>query len=367
LSDLKKIVEKEHITIINDGFKPTPDLLRERVKQRLGKGPAADVNKVDLFTFIQKVIDDSLSGERTTDDGKKISYSTAKVYKTALNHLKRFQEVYHRKIDFDTVDLDFYDDFVNFFNGDNYATNTIGNQIKNLKMFMRAALEKKLHTNIDFQNRKFKKLAEQTDSIYLNDDEILEIYKLDLSGNPSREKTRDLFLVGCYTGLRFSDYHQITPEHIKKNSKGTFLQVKTHKTGELVVIPMNWVLEELTEKYKGHFPKGFTNEELNRELKEIGKEAEIKEKVSLSKTKGGLRVDTTDFKYDLITTHTARRSFATNMYLAGIPTISIMKITGHRTEKSFLQYIKISQEDNAYKLLEHPYFSQPKPAKLKKV
>jgi len=143
--------------------------------------------------------------------------------------------------------------------------------------------------------------------------------------------------------------------------------VRTHKTGELVVIPMNWVMEELTKKYKGHFPKGLTNQDINKELKQIGKEAKINEKVSLSKTKGGLRVDTISEKWKLITTHTARRSFATNMYLAGIPTISIMKITGHKTEVSFLKYIKISQEDNAYKLLEHPYFNQPKPANLRKV
>jgi len=367
LSDLEKLVLKIHTRIINDGLKPTPDLIREKVKQNIGQGNIVNVEKIDLFTFIQQIIDDSKLGKRTTEQGRRINIFTTKGYTTTLNHLKEFQKDYHRKIDFDTIDLDFYDDFVNFFMEENYATNSIGNHIKNLKMFMRAALEKKLHTNIDFQNRRFKKLEEQTDSIYLNDDEILKIYKLDLSDNPTLEKIRDLFIVGCYTGLRFSDYHRITPENIKKRGKGTFLQVKTQKTVEPVVIPMNWMLEELTKKYKSHFPKPYTNQEMNRELKIIGKKAKIKEKVSLSKTKGGLRVDVTDFKYDLITTHTARRSFATNMYLAGIPSISIMKITGHRTEKSFLRYIKISQEDNAYKLLEHPYFKQSRPAKLKKV
>jgi integrase len=106
---------------------------------------------------------------------------------------------------------------------------------------------------------------------------------------------------------------------------------------------------------------------MNRELKEIGKEAEITEKVSISATRGGMRTDTIYQKYELISTHTARRSFSTNSYLAGIPTISIMKITGHKTEKAFMLYIKISHEDNANKLAEHPYFSQQKPAKLKVV
>ncbi|HDZ40887.1 MAG TPA: hypothetical protein ENH59_04320 [Bacteroidetes bacterium] len=78
---------------------------------------------------------------------------------------------------------------------------------------------------------------------------------------------------------------------------------------------------------------------------------------TIRKTKGGLRVDRKYKKHELITVHTARRSFATNMYMADVPTISIMKITGHRTEKSFLKYIRISQEDNANKLMNHPFFN----------
>ena len=95
---------------------------------------------------------------------------------------------------------------------------------------------------------------------------------------------------------------------------------------------------------------------MNLNLKHIGRLAKIKENVESSITKGGKLVKNTDFKYNLITTHTARRSFATNAYLADIPAIAIMKITGHQTEKSFLRYIRISQEENANKLLNHEFF-----------
>jgi integrase len=95
---------------------------------------------------------------------------------------------------------------------------------------------------------------------------------------------------------------------------------------------------------------------MNEYLKEIGKLAGLTETIKVSTTKGGFRFDESFEKWQLITTHTARRSAATNMYLAGIPTISIMKITGHHTEKAFLKYIRISQEDNALKLMEHPFF-----------
>ena len=57
-------------------------------------------------------------------------------------------------------------------------------------------------------------------------------------------------------------------------------------------------------------------------------------------------------------TYTARRSFATNAYLAGLPPISIMKITGHKTESSFMKYIKISEKENAIQLKGHEFFNQ---------
>ena len=63
-------------------------------------------------------------------------------------------------------------------------------------------------------------------------------------------------------------------------------------------------------------------------------------------------------KYELVSTHTARRSGATNMYIAVIPTLAIMKITGHKTEKAFLKYIKISEEENAEMLAKHCFFNK---------
>ena len=78
--------------------------------------------------------------------------------------------------------------------------------------------------------------------------------------------------------------------------------------------------------------------------------------INVKKLEDGKKVSVKAPKFELISSHTARRSFATNAYLQNVPTISIMKITGHRTEKSFLKYIKISQEDNANKLISHPFF-----------
>lgn len=88
--------------------------------------------------------------------------------------------------------------------------------------------------------------------------------------------------------------------------------------------------------------------------------AGIDEMVSKTISQGSKKRTETFPKYDLITTHTARRSFATNAYLAGVPTIAILKITGHKTEQAFLKYIKVSQEENARFMMEHPFFKGAK-------
>lgn len=92
---------------------------------------------------------------------------------------------------------------------------------------------------------------------------------------------------------------------------------------------------------------------MNEYIKEVGELAEIKEKETLFKTRGTLRIESTPSKYELICTHTARRSFATNLYLQGVPSYTIMQITGHKTEKAFLRYIKVSSLQHAILLNQH--------------
>ncbi|MPN21796.1 hypothetical protein SDC9_169177 [bioreactor metagenome] len=170
------------------------------------------------------------------------------------------------------------------------------------------------------------------------------------------DKVRDLFIIGCYTGLRFSDLNQISPDNFINNN--TQIKVKTEKTGEFVVIPLHKTVKEIVQKYDNSIPDVISNQKMNEYLKEVAKLAELNDRITISSTKGGTKQTEVFEKWELVTVHTARRSFATNMYLLDIPTISIMKITGHRTEKAFLLYIKISQEENANKLLNHPFFKQ---------
>jgi integrase len=352
LVDLQTVIDQHRSELqeILRGYKvkrefPPPVEIKLELDKKFNKASQAS-SRMTLFSWIEQLIRNA--NKRPV---------TIKGYLTTLNHLKVFQSQYRRRIDFYTVDLDFYDDFVKYFQERGYAMNSIGKNIKNLKVFMGEATERGFNTNMDFRNKRFRVTEENTDQVYLTEQEILKIYRHHLVNKKSLEKVRDIFVAACYTGLRFSDLSQICDDNITGNKDGKLLKVKTQKTGEVVVIPLHPVVLDIMKKYDGRLPRIPSNQKLNSFLKEIGDLAGMSEKVPITKTRGGFRTSTSVPKFKLITMHTARRSFATNAYLAGVPVISIMKITGHRTERSFMKYIRITKEDNARKLLDHPFFN----------
>jgi integrase len=340
LNNLETEVNNAYRKILNDRHSPTPDLLRSSLNIFLQKERAGSK---DLVGFAELYIE--------TIDRKP---NTKKQLRQALRNLKEYKQASKASLHLDSIDLDFYDGFVDFLLKKNYGKNTIGTVIKNVKVFMNEAVDRKLTQNLQFKNRRFKTVEEPSDSIYLTEKEIKKIYSLDLTENPRIEKVRDLFIFGCYTGLRFSDFSGIGSGCISKD--GLTAKINTIKTGETVIIPLGNLARSILKKYENNLPQAISNQKMNEYLKELGQLAGIDDSFVVTATRGGKR-DTEIFKkWELITTHTARRSFATNAYLQNVPTISIMKITGHRTEKSFLKYIKISQEDNANKLVNHPFF-----------
>lgn len=332
--DVKRIYRK---AISNEEF-VTPEMLRERLLFiKTGKS-----SKYTLFSFIEGYIE-SVKNVKAK--------ATITIYKNTLNHLKEYKIFSRRNVDFNTINLDFYNDFTDYLLTEKkFATNTIAKNIKILKAFLSEATERGINTKIDFKSKKFRVITEDSESIYLNEEELMRLYKFDFSKNECFEKVRDLFIVGCWTGLRFSDFSQIKKENINDG----FINIVTQKTDQPVSIPFYQIVTEIMKKYADKYPNSLppaiSNQKMNEYLKDIGKDAGFDEDVVFTKTKGNVKVKTTFKKWQLITTHTARRSFATNLYLAGFPTISIMQITTHKTEKAFLKYIKVKPKENAIKL-----------------
>ncbi len=344
LDKVSSTIKNIYRNLKNDDIPITVDLLRTELEKRLKN--KQDKPKPTLFQFIQSFIDEN--------KGLKAA-NTIKTYKNLKTHLEEYCTFKKRSLDFNDIDLSFYNDFISYLSSEHkHSQNTIGSKIKVLKAILNEATDRGLNTNIEFKKRKFKKLTEETDKIYLNREELEKIYRKDLSKNKKLERVRDLFIIGCFTGLRFSDFSQLQPENIIDQNK---IKVRTQKTSENVVIPLHPYVSEILKKYNGEIPKALSNQKMNEYLKDVAEKAEINEQVITTITKGGVLVKTTTEKFNLVSTHTARRSFASNLYLADVPAITIMKITGHKTEKSFLRYIRISQEENANKLLQHPFFT----------
>jgi site-specific recombinase XerD len=343
-STLKSIEKKAfdaYRKVLNDGFEPSNGLIKKELDKAIR---FSESKKVDFFTFMKEYIEESKSLK---------AIGTIKAYNTTQKRIENYCKSKNKTLQFEDIDLEFYNSFVAYLTKENYSQNTIGKHIKILKTFLNEATERGINKTVDFKRRKFKRLTEDTDKIYLNEKELEAIYNLDISKDKQLESIRDLFIIGCYTGLRFSDFSELKTENIIDGDK---IKLRTNKTDEVVIIPLHRFVKEILRRNKNRIPKAMSNPKMNFYLKHIGSLAKIKDVIEFSITKGGKLEKTLKEKCKFICTHTARRSFATNSFLAGIPSIAIMKITGHQTEKSFLRYIRISQEENANKLLDHPFF-----------
>lgn len=359
LSNIDSLAQKILCQYQNDNAEqlPTVEVYRELLSEKLNIVPKRQTSKkqetkpLDLIGFIESFL---VEYETRINDrtGRPVTKTTLRVYKQALRILEEFKatEYKNRPFSFEQIDYYFYTQFQQYLVKQNFSTNTIGKHIRTIKTFFLEAQERGLMPN--FSPKKFKAVSEPSDAIYLNESEINTLFELDLRHNPRIEKVRDLFLVGCWTGLRFSDFTRIK----KENIDGEFIEIETQKTGEVVVVPIHPQVEAIMKRYEGvtpnNLPKPISNQKMNNYLKELGRIAGFNEMVSESITKGGIRQTVNYAKNELITTHTARRSFATNQFLAGFPSASIMKITGHRTEKAFMKYIKVTPREHANKLRE---------------
>ena len=357
IENLENAAKKAYREMRNAEETITPDTLRERLDHELEEKETQSEATENFNEYIDRFITDMEAGKRLTEKGEIYKLGTLKNFKGFQTQFNLFQKESKRKLNFENITIDFYDEFTTYFNQKNYSPNTIGRHIKNLKTIMRAAREEGLHTNFEIDRKKFKTLKTEVKNVYLTESEVRAIAALDLSDRRTYDETRDIFMVGCYTAQRFSDYSRIGKEHIRKLDNGSqVIDITQTKTGERVIIPIRPELLAILEKYDYKLPKTY-EQKVNSRIKEVARKAEITESVQFEATKGGLRISTTKPKCDLIKTHTARRTACTNMYLAGIPTIDIMKISGHKTEREFLNYIKVSKEETAQNLANHPYFS----------
>lgn len=344
---LTSIESKLNLFITDAATKGNPvtkDELKNLLDIHFGKKIAAAYDFHSFFEEFIRLCDTRVSPHR---GGQTIDYKTKREYARTYYYIQEYEIKRKVHLEFRSITQSFFNDFVAFLQELGLSTNTIWHKTVSLKAVMKAANEQELTNNTKYQL--FKNVSEESQSVALSEDELDALARFDFSSSARLERTRDLFLVGCWTGLRFSDFTRIREENIKDG----MITIQQQKTNEFVTIPLHPVFLRIWEKYNSNLPANISNQKFNDNLKDVCREAGLTEHVLKSITKGGKKQTTIYEKWQLVSSHTARRSFATNLYKSGFPSISIMQITGHKTESSFLKYIKVSKEEHAKMLMAH--------------
>jgi integrase len=352
LDDFEADVKNVYRTYVNDngGKEPSTAILRNLLDKFFEKTAESEQHERQLKTFwgfYNDFLKRCENGSRLHHkNNTPLAANTIKNFKNLKEHLQAFEKWQKKRIDFETIDLKFHQSFTGYLTTEKkLSVNFIGKLITTLKVILREAFEMGFNPNLAFSQKKFKSYQVETQTIYLTEPEILELKELDLSANKRLERVRDLFVIGCYTGLRFSDLSKLSHDHIKDG----IIEIEQTKTKDPVYIPVRSEVKQLLDKYTEHLPTAISNQKFNNYLKEVCENASLlKKEVTLTKIEGGKKVKVHEPKYKFVHSHTARRSFATNEYLAGdLQTFEIRAITGHKTDKAFYKYIRQTPRENA--------------------
>lgn len=339
---------------------------QEQERLRQIKEQEEEARKADVILFLENFLEGIKNG-RIKNGAENYTLNTCKVWSNFLGILKRFIQI--SPFTWKDINKALADRFVSFMEKNGYMVTSINKYIICFKAMIQNAMDQELHNNPIALRAFSKKKIQETDKakeIYLTKAELQALYEMPLEG--LKDKVRDVFLVGCYTCQRFSDYARLEQENFTKTAKGTkVVRIVQEKTGNDVVIPiLNDNLLHIAEKYGYDIPK-VNDVILNRYIKQILKELSStvpslarKERTLLTmkereKEKQGLVSFERDNKgnvikprYELVSSHTARRSGITNLYLSGnFDTYQMMSISGHRDEKTFYEYIKLSSDEVA--------------------
>jgi len=318
----ESILEIYH-TIKTNGGVINNSVLKERLDIQLNRQ-----EKQDFFSYMNLYIEQKHELQKTTKRDYLQTYNTLKQFENSTGYL----------VSFESINLDFYHRLKDYMlKSLNHSINTFGKRIKTIKSIMNYATEMGVNKNLEYQKKSFKVLSKKTKRVYLTIDEINKLQNLNLNG--IYEITNDAFLLMCYLGLRYSDYKNIN----RNNISDEYLDITMHKTNEEVSIPIHPNALEIIKKYNYFLPK-ITNSELNKNIKKVCRYAEIDELV--------IDRENTFYKYELIICHTARRSFATNGYISDVPIRDLMRITGHKKETTFLNYVQVKREVKLSRILE---------------
>ena len=269
------------------------------------------------------------------------SQTTIKRYEYNKKLLLDFQKYRAKKVHFNQINKSFYNSFIDFcVNQKNHSANTLRRNVGLLKTFLYWALENGHTYKTDFQKFKAPK-SQQTDEVALTLEQVREVFEFDLSKNERLERVRDMFVFGCSTGMRISNYSKVQ----KKDIQNGVIKVRDKKnTDKALEVPLNEFSLYILKKYDYNLPN-ISNQKFNDYIKEVfqllGYDENIKKTIKVGKE----LIEQINPLYERISSHTARRSFITIMKNKKIPDTVIMSFTGHRSLEVFNKYYKPNNDD----------------------
>lgn len=271
--------------------------------------------------------------------------SQSRQKRLCFRNIERFMG---RDFDWEDVDSAFHFRLVQRMRAADFGINYQWKTVSQLKTVMNEGRKLKYHTNLEYQD--FKTKREDVDTVYLTKDEVERLWEYRPVGEMDR-KARDLFLLGVYSCARFSDYSRLSSDMIH-DGVIRFTQVKTSAS---VLVPASPRLLLILERNGGHAPR-LAQQHLNEWIKRVCKAVGIDDRVEVTSSNGLRHKTEIKHKYELVSSHTARRSGVTLLYMTGIPLQQVMLISGHKDEDSIRHYLRLTKEENVELLRENPFF-----------
>ena len=302
------------------------------------------------------------------NNGRKFSSATIMQWKNFMRLLLRYEQI-HEKIDFQRIDSVFWDHFKLFCEQEGLMPKSTNKYLAVFRALITYAQAKGIGVNSKalMTYRKVPIFDDDTKAkTYLSEHELQALYKMRLTG--LKDRVRDIFMLGCYLGQRVSDYNSLSRDDFTTTRRGNrVVSFTQEKTNNAVVVPIIYDnVYAIAQKYDYNFPR-LSHGIINRYIKEILAELSLtvpslrqtirtaitlKEQMAESQGKVQFTRDARGYvikpRYELVSTHTARRSCITNLYLSNRFSISqLMSISGHKSEKAFNEYICCSSEEVA--------------------
>ena len=380
LSKLEQVLNQRALQISADeGRDMNADEFTETLAAFVAGARDANRTKVgeseqpNLIEYLEEFIPSATKrrNKHARNDGERITETTVQQYTQLLPVLVHFKNWTDLSMDLRKIDVSWHDAFLEWgADVEMLGPATLGKHIKSLKRLFYYAQKDGLEVNpAPLSNEDFDKPRQPKNDVqYLTREELEKIKALDLKGKPALNLERDRLLIGCWTGLRVSDLGRLNMKMLLKSNKDySYIKLLTQKTRKKVAIPVLKDVQEVLDR-RGEFPRFRTEQSFNAGIKELCRLAGINEVIEAEK-QGTLIVERKNEngkkykeevkrkiagkfeKWELLSTHSCRRSFASNFY-GFFPNQVIMGITGHSKEEDFLRYVGVTEEQNADTFME---------------